>query len=178
MVTKSTTLGIPSASTSSAQCATDALACRLKSVIEAGPEAIAKRLDHLDREWSVGRVVKAGVGVSVLAGIALGIFVHPGWFALAAIPGLFLAQYLFTRRSILGEMLHGTGMRSGAEIDAERVALRALRGDFQKLPTMVHVEDRDALSRMEGEGGPAVEPQSHKVDAHEAAHELAQAVHQ
>ncbi|MBX9678469.1 MAG: hypothetical protein K2X38_06870 [Gemmataceae bacterium] len=178
MVTTNTMLGVSAVASPATQCEKDALACRLKCVIDAGPEAISKRLDQLDSEWSVGRVVKAGVGVSVLSGIALGILVHPSWFALAAIPGLFLAQYMFTRRSILGDMLHGMGMRSGAEIDAERVALRALRGDFQGLPTIVHVEDRDALSRMEDEGGPAVEPQSHKVDAHQAARELAQAVHQ
>jgi hypothetical protein len=176
-MTTTTTTPRAAGADSSPACAADALACRLKTVIDAGPEAISKRLAQLDGEWSAGRVVKAAVGVCVLAGVALGALVHPGWFALAAVPGLFLLQYMFTRRSVLGELLHGMGIRSGEEIDAERVALRALRGDFQKLPTIVHVEDRDALSRMEGEGGIALEPQRNKVDVHEAARELADAVH-
>jgi len=159
------------------QCAKDALAGRLETVMNGGPEAIAKRLDHLDSEWSIGRVVKATAGLVAVAGVALGFLVHPWWFALAAVPGLFMVQHMFTQRSVLGELLHSFGMRYGSEIESERVALRALRGDFQKLPTMVHVEDRDALSRMEGEGGIAVEPEAQKVDMHQAAREIAEAAH-
>jgi len=177
MATMNTALNARMPETAHVQCEKEALACRLKSVIDAGPEAISKRLEQLDGEWSIGRVVKAAMGVTVLAGVALGILVHPYWFALAAAPGLFMLQYMFTQRSILGDMLHSFGVRHGSEIDSERVALRALRGDFQKLPTMVHVEDRDALSRMEGEGGIALEPEPQKVDAHQAARELADAVH-
>ncbi|MFO0863716.1 MAG: hypothetical protein U0744_03500 [Gemmataceae bacterium] len=169
------TLGV-TAPVASSKCSKDALASRLKSVINAGPEAIARRLEDLDQEWSAGRLVKAAVGVCVLAGVTLGAAIHPGWFALAAASGLFLLQYMFTRRSLLGELLHGMGVRSGEEIEAERVALRALRGDFQQLPTLVHVEDRDALSRMEDEGGIAVEPQANKRDIQDAARELAEAV--
>jgi len=177
MATVNTALDARASLADPAQCAKDALACRLKEVMDGGPEAIDRRLELLDREWTIGRVVKATAGLIAVAGVALGFLVHPWWFALAAVPGLFMVEHMFTQRPILGEVLHSFGMRHGAEIGSERVALRTLRGDFQNLPTMVRVEDRDALSRMEGEGGIAVEPETQKVDVNQAAKELAEAVH-
>ena len=49
-------------------------------------------------------------------------------------------------------------------------------GDFASLPTVHTIEDRDAISRMEGEGGPAVETDDAKQDAHGAVKELLGAV--
>ena len=86
-----------------------------------------------------------------------------------AATGVVLLQYLFGPRSWLGETFSFCGFRSGARIEDERIALRVLCGDFRHLPTLGHIEDRDAVSRMEGEGGPAVEPDEDKYDAKDAA---------
>ncbi len=52
------------------------------------------------------------------------------------------------------------GFRSEKDIEHEKLALRALRGDFQCLPVIhnVEIEDRNAVARFEGEGGIAVNP--------------------
>ena len=152
-----------------------ALECRLKSMIDGGPAAIADRLGALEREWTAGRAVKATVGVLIVAGLVLSLSLSLIWLVLPIIGGAILLQYLFARTSLIGEMFHFLGLRSGAEIEREKMALRVLRGDFALLPTVHTIEDRDAVSRMEGEGGPAIEREE-KQDAHAAVKELIDAV--
>jgi hypothetical protein len=49
------------------------------------------------------------------------------------------------------------GFRTSSEIARERFALKTLRGDFRQLAGVTTVEERNAIARMEGEGGPAYE---------------------
>jgi len=143
----------------------------LRSVIDGGPTAIDERLAHLDREWTTGRATKAAAAVLIVAGLALS-FLNPWWLILPVVGGAMLLQYLFGRRSLAGGFFHSLGLRTGCEIEQEKLALRALRGDFQNLPTLHQVEDRDATARMEGEGGIPVEYDEPKVDADAAVKEL------
>jgi hypothetical protein len=139
------------------------LETRLRRILEGGPDAITERLCNLDREWTVGRAVKVLTGLAILAGLALGVLLHPWWLILAAVGGLALAQYLFARWSVIGELFHQMGLRTGCEIDQEKTTLKALRGDFQNLSTVHQVEDPEAIARLEGEGGIVVEPDETKV---------------
>jgi len=154
-------------------CPTD-LESRLKHLIDAGPCAINHRLHQLDREWSVGRMTKVSAAVLVGLGLFLALTVSPYWAILAGLTCLALLQYLVSPTSLLGEAFFRMGFRSGCEIERERLALRLLRGDFSRLPTLHDVEDRNAVSRFEDEGGPAVEP-AEKIDAHEAAKQVIEA---
>jgi hypothetical protein len=147
----------------------------LASIAEGGPAAISERLDQLDREWTSGRLVKATTGVLILAGLFLTVLANL-WFAIVpAVGGLLLAQYSFARRSWLGESFSRMGYRTGVEIDRERVALKALRGDFKHLPTVHDIEDQDAISRLEGEGGMVVEPDDAKLGPREAVRQVVEA---
>jgi hypothetical protein len=147
----------------------------LARLAEAGPAAIQARLRELDDEWSVGRMTKAVSGVIILAGLVPTLLVNP-WFALVpAVGGLILAQYLFAKRSWLGEAFRDFGYRSGCEIDQEKVALKALRGDFRNLPTIHEIEDQVALSRLEGEGGIVADTPAPTFGPLEAAKELVEA---
>jgi hypothetical protein len=152
------------------ECTAD-LETRLKHLIDAGPVAINNRLAQLDREWSVGRVTKVSAAILIGVSLALAFLVSPWWAILAGVTCLALLQYLVSTTSLLGEALHRMGFRSGCEIERERLALRVLRGDFNRLPTLHDVEDRDAVSRFEDEGGPAVEP-AEKIEAHEAVKQV------
>ena len=143
--------------------------------MEAGHEAIDARLRKLDNEWSTGRMVKATTGLLILGGLLLTLFVSP-WFALVlAMGGIMLVQSLFAKQSWLGMVFHGLGFRTSCDIDHERIALKALRGDFRHLPTIHEIEDRDAISRFEDEGGPAFEYEHPRVDPRVAAHEVVEA---
>lgn len=156
----------------------DTLEKRLACLADAGPAAINDRLAHLDREWSAGRVTKATLGVVVVAGLALTALVDPWWLVLPAVAGAFLLQYLFGRTSWMGRVFQEMGFRPGSQIDQEKLALRALRGDFRHLPTVHDIEPQDDISRLEGEGGIVVEPDSSKVTPRDAVKEVIQATHQ
>jgi hypothetical protein len=139
-------------------CPPDDLVCRLKKVIDGGPEAISERIAQLDREWTVGRASKATAGLMIVVGLALTAVFGPWWLVLTAAGGLLLLPYLFGRRSLLGYVFHQLGLRRGSEIEQEKVALKALRGDFQNVPSVQQVVNQDDISRLEGEGGIVYEP--------------------
>jgi len=152
----------------------DTLEQRLACLADAGPQAIEDRLSELDREWTAGRVTKAVIGVLVVVGLAL-TALSWWWLILPAVGGLLLLQYLFSRTSWLGKMFHEMGYRTGSEVDQEKMALKVLRGDFQHLPTIHDIESREDISRLEGEGGIALDPEESKVDPVDAAKEAVEA---
>jgi hypothetical protein len=137
---------------------------RLACLADAGPQAITDRLNELDKEWSAGRVTKVTIGLVIVIGLALAVVAGPWWLILPAFGALFLLQYLFSRMSWLGAMYRELGFRSGADIDQEKFALKALRGDFHLLPTVHQIENKEDISRLEGEGGIALDPEDEKPD--------------
>jgi len=148
---------------------------RLACLADAGPAAIDERLNAIESEWSAGRVTKAVIGVTMVVGLGLTALLNPWWLLLPAAGSVFLLQYLFGRTSWLGKTFQEMGFRSGAEIEQEKLALRALRGDFRHLPTVHDIETHEDISRLEGEGGIVVEPEAHKVDPKAAVKEVIQA---
>jgi len=141
---------------------------RLACLADAGPHAIEGRLAELDREWTAGRATKAAIGLLIVVGFGLTL-VNPWFLVLPAVGGVFLLQYLFSRTSWLGLAFHAMGFRSGFEVDQEKMALKVLRGDFRHLPTVLDIEKREDISRLEGEGGIAVDPDESKVEPIDAA---------
>jgi hypothetical protein len=148
---------------------------RLACLADAGPAAITDRLGQLDREWSAGRMAKAVLGIVTLVGSVLAAFLSPWWLILPAVACLFLLQFLFTRTSSLSAAFQAMGLRSGAEIEHEKFALKTLRGDFKHVPTVHDIEAQDDITRLEGEGGIVVEPDDSKVDPKVAVREVIQA---
>ncbi len=147
----------------------DNLQNRVACLVEAGPQANDNRLVELDREWTAGRMTKAVIGVMLVTGFALTALTNPWWLILPAAGGVFLLQYLFTRSSWLGKMFHEMGYRTGFEVDQEKMALKVIRGDFRHLPTLLDIENKEDISRLEGEGGIVLEPEESKVAPIEAA---------
>jgi hypothetical protein len=146
------------------------LCARIARIAEEGAEGVNRRLVELDTEWTVGRWVKVICGGVLLAGVVLTLTVNPWWLLLVGVGGAILMQYLFFRRSVLGWLLTSVGVRPGAVIEDERIALRVLRGDFKYLPTLGQVrEEDDAVSRMVDEGGPALEEDDDKLPSKEVA---------
>lgn len=148
---------------------------RLACLADGGGEAINARLCELDSEWSAGRVGKAVLGTLILVGFALAAVVNPYWLVLPAVAGLFLLQNLFQRTAWFTKAFEEAGFRSSAEIEKERMALKALRGDFRNLPTVLDIESHEDITRLEGEGGIVVEPDDAKVDPRIAVKEVIQA---
>ena len=94
-----------------------------------GPDAIARRLARLDREWDIERILEANA-----AGVSLfGIFLatrHRGWLALPMTVAAFLLLHAIQGWCPPVPILRRLGFRTAREIDQERTALKALRGDF------------------------------------------------
>lgn len=148
---------------------------RLACLADAGLPAIQDRIVRLDREWTAGRMTKCAIGILIIAGFALTAVFGPWWLILPAVGGAFLLQYLFSRTSWLGKAFHELGYRTSLELDQEKTALKILRGDFRDLPTVHDVENREDISRLEGEGGIAMEPEVAKVDPIDAAKSVVEA---
>ena len=139
---------------------------RLARYAEADPAQIEERLRELDREWDIERMLETNASAAVLTGVILGVTVDRRWFALPAVVGGFLLQHALQGWCPPLPILRRLGFRTASEIDHERYALKAMRGDFRRLPASPDREDRLALERLEGEGGPASSRgPAHEVDA-------------
>jgi hypothetical protein len=131
---------------------------RITEVAAGGPPAIERRLLELEHEWSVERFLKITAALGTLVGLALAILVSPWWFLLPVLLDVLLLQYGLVKRCVLMPVLRRFGLRTTVEIEQERYALKALRGDFRGVPTVIDKDDQEAMARMEGEGGPAAPP--------------------
>jgi hypothetical protein len=98
-----------------------------------GPAAIAERLAELDREWDIERTLEANAATASLVGLTLGATVDRKWFVLPFVVAGFLLQHAVQGWCPPVPIFRRLGFRTEREIDEERYALKALRGDFRSL---------------------------------------------
>ena len=91
---------------------------------------IDERLRALDREWDIERAIELNASTLALAGTALGITRDKRWLALPLLVTGFLFQHAVQGWCPPVPVLRRLGFRTSYEIDEERQALKALRGDF------------------------------------------------
>jgi hypothetical protein len=96
-----------------------------------GPEGIERRLAELDAEWDIERALEANASTVSLIGLVLGATVDRRFLALPAIVAGFLLQHALQGWCPPLPLLRRLGVRTASEIEEERYALKALRGDFQ-----------------------------------------------
>ncbi|MGE0221983.1 MAG: hypothetical protein AB7S57_01880 [Acetobacteraceae bacterium] len=101
----------------------------------ARPAEIDARLAALDREWDVERMLEANAATLALTGVVLGATADRRWLALPALVTAFLLQHATQGWCPPVPILRRLGFRTAAEIDEERSALKALRGDFRNVPS-------------------------------------------
>ena len=99
----------------------------------AGPAAIDRRLAELDREWDIERTLEANAATVSLIGSALGFAVDRRFFALPVVVAGFLLQHALQGWCPPVPLFRHLGFRTATEIDHERYALKALRGDFDRV---------------------------------------------
>jgi hypothetical protein len=103
---------------------------RVAALARSGPHAMDTRLAELDREWDIERWLETGASSLMLAGTLLGVGVDRKWFLLPAAVGAFLLQHALQGWCPPLPVLRRAGVRTADEINEERFALKALRGDF------------------------------------------------
>ncbi|MGB3901241.1 DUF2892 domain-containing protein [Aminobacter sp. J44] len=91
---------------------------------------IGDRLRALDREWDIERAIEANASALALAGVILGATSDRRWLALPMAVSGFLLQHAIQGWCPPVPVLRRLGFRTAREIDQERYALKALRGDF------------------------------------------------
>jgi hypothetical protein len=96
-----------------------------------GPEAIDRRLAELDREWDTERTLEANAATVALVGLGLGTFVDRRFYLLPAAVAGFLLQHAVQGWCPPLPVFRRLGVRTASEIEEERYALKALRGDFR-----------------------------------------------
>jgi hypothetical protein len=106
-----------------------------------GREAIDRRLTALDEEWDIERTLEANAAIVTVVSVALGSFVDRRFFLMPAVIGGFLLQHALQGWCPPLPIFRRLGVRTQSEIDLERYALKALRGDF-----------RDVRALSEGDG--------------------------
>jgi len=95
---------------------------------------VQARLAELDREWDVDRVVEIDIAITGLTGLLLARRVRPAFILLTAIAGSAGLWHAVLGGHPLLPLLRRAGLRTAHEINRERHALKALRGDFALLP--------------------------------------------
>lgn len=109
----------------------DAEVVRLEAASNAD---ITRRLRELDQEWDVERTLQVNASTLVMLGLLLGTRVDRRFLALPAAVLSFLAQHSLQGWCPPIPVLRRLGIRTQREIERERYALKALRGDFDDLP--------------------------------------------
>jgi hypothetical protein len=124
------------------------------------PQLLEQRLGELDREWDVERATAALAGTVLLAGVALTSGLGQVWLVLPLVVSACLLLHAVIGWSPGLWLLRRAGFRTAREIAHERYALKAIRGDFQRLDVVTTPQHREDLSRFEGEGGAVVPDRS------------------
>jgi hypothetical protein len=103
----------------------------------AGHKAIECRLQELEREWDIERALEANAAGVTLAAVVLGILKCRKWLILPGLIAAFLLQHAVQGWCPPLPLLRRLGLRTEAEINRERYALKALRGDFREVQPTV-----------------------------------------
>jgi hypothetical protein len=123
---------------------------------QAHPQVLGRRLAELEHEWDVDRVMETTYSAAFLAGLALAGRSRQGRLFCGVAAISLLSHGLFGWDLLL-PLYRRLGFRTSSEIARERYALKAMRGDFRHVTDVTSAEERDAIARLEGEGGPAYE---------------------
>ena len=122
-------------------------------VAAGGPAAIARRLEELDREWDTERTLEANAATITAVGSALALFVDRRFAVVPLVVGSFLLQHALQGWCPPLPVFRRMGVRTQTEIEQERAALKALRGDFDGLSSSGSL---DASGALEAARAPAV----------------------
>ena len=96
---------------------------------------IPQRLAVLDQEWDIERAIEANASVLAFVGTLMASRGDRRWLVLPALVTTFLFQHALQGWCPPVPVLRWLGFRTSYEIEQERQALKALRGDFQNVRT-------------------------------------------
>lgn len=107
------------------------------------PAAVERRLDELAREWDIERALFAVTSINMLLGLTASVR-DRRWIAWPFTVAAFQLQHALHGWCPPVSVLRRIGIRTRREIDTERAALKALRGDYTG-PLGGHLDPEQAL---------------------------------
>ncbi len=96
-------------------------------------QTISERIEELDREWDVERVLEANAASLTLLGAVFSIISGRRWLIVPLVVSGFLLKHAIDGWCPPVPLLRSLGVRTRLEIEQERYALKVLRGDFDHL---------------------------------------------
>ncbi len=97
------------------------------------PAILQARMAELEEEWDIERLLQTNASIIAFVGTLLGAFVSPWFLVIPMIVTAFLFQHAVQGWCPPLPLFRRLGKRTRSEIDAEKFALKALRGDFAVL---------------------------------------------
>jgi hypothetical protein len=126
--------------------AADARIARLERAVPAELEA---RLAELDLEWDVERLLQMNASALVMLGTLLGAALDRRFLLLPAAVLGFFAQHALQGWCPPIPVFRRRGVRAVREIERERYAVKALRGDFDRVPAADAAASARVLAALE-----------------------------
>jgi hypothetical protein len=117
-----------------------------------GVAAVDRRLRELDAEWDVERTLEANAATLTAVGSGLALLVDRRFALVPLVVGSFLLQHAVQGWCPPLPVFRRLGFRTQTEIDEEKAALKALRGDFRDVggDTTPRHQAADALAAARG----------------------------
>jgi hypothetical protein len=94
---------------------------------------ITRRIEELDREWDMERVLEMNASALALSGVVSSVVSNRKWLILPSVVLPFLFLHAVQGWCPPLPVLRRLGFRTRKEIDAEKYALKAMRGDFRNV---------------------------------------------
>jgi hypothetical protein len=140
---------VPSTQTRAMETTSEEITRRLRREMEARvsyfaqhSDQIDSRLEELELEWDIERVLEANAAGVSLLGILMARH-HRKWLLLPFGVAAFLLQHAIQGWCAPVEIFRRLGVRTTREINDERTALKILRGDFDDID-LSEIEPSDA----------------------------------
>jgi hypothetical protein len=112
-----------------------------------GEAEISSRIDELEREWSIERLIETEASMMGLTGLGLGAFVNRKFLALPAFVGSMVLLHGVQGWYPMLPVFRRLGFRSREEIDQEKFAMKVLRGDFDGVKADGNADKQDRMMR-------------------------------
>src|SRR5438552_13213845 len=103
---------------------------RVMRAAGASEAVLSRQIDELNQEWDMERWLETNASALAFTGTILGLLVNKKFFAIPCLVLPFLFQHAVQGWCPPVPVLRRKGVRTRREIDTEKYALKALRGDF------------------------------------------------
>jgi hypothetical protein len=103
---------------------------RVLAAADSSKEGLSRRIQDLEKEWDIERFLEMNASALAFTGVVLGLLWNRKFFLIPCLVLPFLFQHAIQGWCPPIPILRRKGIRTRREIDLEKYAIKALRGDF------------------------------------------------